>query len=107
MSPDNSVIKGGAPQGGTARALVEPARAMAIYVRKHSSTVWGMQPPLTGQSVGPTALQIELTEGLWQAEWLDPKTGKVVSRTRAQGGGIRTLDTPSYDTDIALRLRRQ
>ena len=236
MSPDNSVIKGGAPQGGTARALVEPGKAMAIYVRKHSSTgpwsarwtgvieapatgeytfhtfsndgirlrvndlvliddwtdhgekedagrmtltagqrypvqldyfynggqgvvklwwtppggrkeavpagvlylpaggaglrgeyfigtdlskswaervdaqvnfIWGMQPPLTGQSVGPTALQIELTEGLWRAEWLDPQTGKVLSRARVKGGGIRTLDAPSYDTDIALRLRRQ
>ena len=33
MKPDNSVIKGGAPQGGTARALVDPGKAMAIYVR--------------------------------------------------------------------------
>ena len=34
MSPDNSVIKGGVPAGGTARALVERGKAMAIYVRR-------------------------------------------------------------------------
>jgi hypothetical protein len=31
MKPDNRVIKGGVPPSGTARALVEPGRAMAIY----------------------------------------------------------------------------
>ena len=34
MAPDNAVITEGAPPGGTARALVEPGRAMAIYLRK-------------------------------------------------------------------------
>jgi hypothetical protein len=38
MRPDNAVIRGGVPPGGTARALVEPGRAMAIYVRHEGST---------------------------------------------------------------------
>ena len=216
MSPDNSVIKGGVPAGGTARALVERGKAMAIYVRKESATgpwsarwtgfieapssgeytfhtfsndgirlrvndalliedwtdhgekedagritltagqryavrleyfynggqgvsklwwtppggrkeavpasvlhlpaggrglrgeyfkgvdlsdawaqrddaqvdfAWGVKPPLSGESAGPTALQIELADGVWQAEWLDTKSGDVVRRTRADGGG--------------------
>ena len=33
MKPDNSVIKGGVPPGTTARALVEPGQAYAIYLR--------------------------------------------------------------------------
>jgi hypothetical protein len=33
MRPDNGVIRGGVPETGTARALVEPGRAMAVYVR--------------------------------------------------------------------------
>ena len=69
--------------------------------------VWGTNPPLSGESIGPTALQIELTDGLWQAEWLDTKSGEVVRRTRADGGGIRLLEAPPYETDIALRLKRQ
>jgi hypothetical protein len=38
MKPDNSVIKGGVPAGGTARALVDPAKGIAIYVRNEGST---------------------------------------------------------------------
>ena len=242
MSPDNSAITGGVPQGGTARALVERGKAMAIYVRKDSPTgpwsarwtgfleapasgeyafhtfsndgirlwvndvllvedwtdhgekedvgrisltagmvypvrleyfynggqgvsklwwtppgggkqgkkepvppsvlfrpgpprtsgllgqyfkgvglsevwgqrndpqvdfAWGTRPPLTGDSAGLTTLQIELTDGAWQAEWIDTTSGTVVRRTRVSGGGIRTFEAPAYDTDIALRLMRQ
>jgi hypothetical protein len=66
-----------------------------------------MTSPLAGESAGPTALQIELTTGVWQAEWLDTKSGRVVRGTRVSGGGIRTFEAPAYDTDIALRLKRQ
>jgi len=105
MSPDNSVIKGGTPHGGSARALVERGRAMAIYVRKESST--GDKPPLSGESRGPTALQIELTDGAWKAEWVNPTSGAVIRRTRMDGGGVRALEAPPYETDIALRLKRE
>ena len=66
-----------------------------------------MKPPFSGESAGPTALQIDLTDGVWQAEWLDTKSGAVVRRTRVDGGAIRTFEAPAYDTDIALRLRRR
>lgn len=101
MSPDNSVIRGGVPKGVTARALVERGKAMAIYLREP------MKPPRSGEPVGPTALEIELAEGVWQAEWLDTKSGNVVRSTPVEGGGVRAVDTPTCDTDIALRLRRQ
>jgi glyoxylase-like metal-dependent hydrolase (beta-lactamase superfamily II) len=236
MSPDNSVIKGGAPPGGSARALVERGKAMAIYVRRETATgpwsarwtgfievpssgeytfhtfsndgirlrvndavliedwtdhgekedagritlaagqrypvrleyfynggqgvsklwwtppggrkeavptsvlrlpaggrglrgeyfkgvdlseawaqrddvqidfAWGVKPPFSGESTGPTALQVELTDGVWQAEWLDTKSGTVVSKSRVEGDGIRMFEAPAYDTDIALRLKRQ
>lgn len=38
MKPDNSVIKGGIPGGGTARALVKDGEQIAIYVRNEGST---------------------------------------------------------------------
>ncbi len=37
MKPDSSVIKGGVPEGMTARALVEAGKAHAIYLRPMSS----------------------------------------------------------------------
>ena len=33
MKPDNSIIKGGVPKGVTARALVQPSKAYAVYLR--------------------------------------------------------------------------
>jgi len=38
MKPDNSVVKGGIPEGMTARALVEAGKAYAIYLRPVSHT---------------------------------------------------------------------
>jgi hypothetical protein len=38
MKPDNSVIKGGVPEGCTARALVETGKAYALYLRPISYT---------------------------------------------------------------------
>jgi hypothetical protein len=55
LHPDNSVITGGIPVGGTARALVEPGKAYAIYVRQPAATGpfsarWSgiMAAPVTG-----------------------------------------------------------
>jgi hypothetical protein len=94
MTPDDSVIAGGAPVGGSARALVERGRAMAIYVRKKNAA-------------GVPQLQLALPDGEWQAEWLDPKSGLVVGSERVTGGATRTLSSPVYDEDIALRLVRR
>jgi hypothetical protein len=94
MTPDDSVIAGGAPVGGSARALVERGRAMAIYVRKKNAA-------------GVTQLQLALPDGEWQAEWLDPKSGSVVGSERVTGGATRTLSSPVYEEDIALRLVRR
>jgi Cellulase (glycosyl hydrolase family 5) len=102
MRPDPSVIKGGVPAGGAARALVERDRAMAIYVRRSIEP----GPSLPGKSDGPTALQIELAAGDWQAEWVDTLSGAVVRAVRVEGGGARVLEAPDYKTDIALRLTR-
>jgi hypothetical protein len=93
MKPDNSVIKGGTPASGTARALVKPGQAMAIYVREEGSS-----------SAGATALEIELVAGTWQAEWVDTKTGRIVGQATVDGGGVRKVAAPAYESDIALRL---
>jgi hypothetical protein len=101
MTPDDSAIKGGVPQGSTARALVERDKAIAIYVRSQFPRGTPSNP------TGLSALLIELTEGSWQAEWIDTKGGNVIRTARVDGGGIRAIDAPAYDTDIALRLQRR
>jgi len=98
MSPDDSVIKAGIPDGGAARALVEPGKAIAIYVRKPL-------PPAKPAST-PTSMQIQLADGVWSAEWVT-MIGSVVRGAQLRGGGIRTLESPPYELDIALRLKRE
>ena len=96
MSPDNSVIAGVAP-GNVARALVEPGRAIAVYVRVAEKA----------KPAAAAALHVQLPPGDWQGEWIDTVRGTVVRRVRTAGGGVRILDAPAFDVDMALRLRRR
>lgn len=92
MRPDNSVIRSVAPSTASARALVEPGKAMAIFVR--------------GGGVS-TLVNVDLPAGSWIAEWIDTTTGRTARKTAIDGGGVRPLAAPDYKTDIALRLRKQ
>jgi hypothetical protein len=95
MAPDDSIIKGGTPPGGAARALVERGRTIAIYLRRHAA------------ANEREALHVDLPDGQWRAEWIDTLTGAVVRTLDVSGGGTATIATPDYAVDIALRLRRQ
>ena len=78
MAPDNAVIKG-TPPDGTARALVERGRVMAIHLRRNSTASGSTNPAAApGQSTAPSALHVDLSDGTWRAEWLNPTTGSVV-----------------------------
>jgi hypothetical protein len=101
MRPDNGVIKGGhitAPLAGnppeakaTARALATPGRVYAVYVRGGTQATLDMAMPA----------------GKYRAEWINTRTG-AVDRTEdfEHDGGTRTLASPAYRDDIALRVRR-
>lgn len=100
MQPDNSVIRGGVPEGMTARALVEPARAYAVYV---SPT----PPAAELHAVRPAfSLVLGLPAGSYRAEWVNTKTGKI-DKVEAfkHGGGEKVLRAPAYSDDTALRVR--
>src|SRR5258706_6844812 len=89
MKPDRSIVKGGLPEKTKAYALVETGKQYAVY--------------LFG---GPQAnLEVELPAGNYQAEWLDPVTGKVGPKTRLKhAGGSALLKSPSYEPDVVLRI---
>ena len=89
MRPDNSILTTEAPEGTTARALVEPGRAYAIYVR--------------GSNL--RTLSIALPSGTYQAEWIDTKTGEIAkTESFTHESGSHQLTVPSYADDIALRI---
>ncbi len=106
MAPDNAVITEGAPPGGSARALVERGRAMAIYLRKKRAAGSAKEEPPPPDPGPPGPLRVDLPEGQWRAEWVDPMTGAVVGTADITGGGVRAVLPPDYALDIALRLRR-
>ena len=92
LKPDSSPVRGGVPEKARARALFEPGKAYAIY--------------LTG---GPRAdLKVELPEGKYAVDWINPLTGKVDrSEVIDHKGGAATLVSPEYAEDMALRILRK
>jgi hypothetical protein len=103
MRPNNAVLKGGTVKGVslsggdppsaqvTARALVEPGKAYAIYVRGGSQI----------------DLAVDLPAGAYRAEWVSTKTGKVEKKEEVKSlGRDHILVSPKYTEDIALRIVR-
>ena len=91
MKPENGAIRSGLPDKAKAYALVEEGRQYAIY--------------LFG---GPQAnLQLDLPQGNYSAEWLNPVTGKIEKKEALNhNGGTVTLVSPTYNPDIALRITK-
>jgi hypothetical protein len=102
MKPDESFIRGGIPVGGSARALVEPGNAYAIYIRRAAP---GSKSAPSSPAAAIT-LQISLPDGGWSADWLDPLSGKYVAQARLDGAGVRSLASPPFGDDVALRITR-
>ena len=91
MKPDNSVIKGGVPEKATVMVLAEKGRAYAIYIN----------------GGGKAQLQVDLPAGTYSAQWLNTKTGEIAKKEAFEHpGGTRTLKSPEYKNDIALRIHR-
>ncbi len=92
MKPDLSIVRGPAPEGTSVQVLAEVGRAYAIYVKGGTEA----------------ELSLELPAGAYSAEWVNPRTGRVErSETFRHEGGDRTLVSPAYVEDIALRVKRQ
>jgi len=67
---------------------------------------WGSSIPFAWKEE-PVALGVDLPAGAYRAEWVNTLTGDVDKEERFRhGGGTRTLTSPAYAEDIALRLSR-
>jgi hypothetical protein len=99
MAPHNEAVESGTVRASlsgvpaqarvSARVLAEPGKAYAVYV-------------LGGSAV---ELVLSLPAGDYLAEWVDTKTGKIAGTEKfAHAGGARTLTSPQYQEDIALRI---
>lgn len=70
---------------------------------------WGTASPFgppAGQNSG--TLELALPTGTWQADWLDPVSGRWVARqTVTARQGRLSLHLPEFTEDLALRLKRR
>jgi len=101
MAPRDDVVKtkritaldSGTPSASepTVRVLAEVGKAYAIYINGGTHT----------------ELELELPANSYQAEWINPKSGRIdKAETFAHAGGRITLVSPAYSEDIALRVTR-
>jgi CubicO group peptidase (beta-lactamase class C family) len=99
MTPNDAIIKGSrittadarAQTNATVKILAQSGQAFAIYVNG------GVH----------AALQIELPAAGYRAEWINTWTGRIEkSETFTHTGGNRSVVSPAYSEDVALRLKR-
>jgi len=90
LVPQSGFVTGGVPSGGAARALGAYGKAYALYLRGGSQA----------------DLAINLPAGTYSGQWIDTKTGAVAASITefVHAGGPRTLVSPTYSEDIALRI---
>lgn len=108
MSPDSAVIRGVSPDL-SARALVAPGQAYAVYLHvplPKKPKPEELQKLLREKRVA--SLRLELPAGRYQTEWINTLTGRVEKEERfSHDKGVRELQSPKFDNDIALRVLRQ
>ena len=95
----------------TVRALVEEGRQYAIYVA-FADTGRGRGDRLRTQATTTlperrVGVAVTLPAGRYDATWVSPLTGQFTARESfTHAGGARTLQSPAFTADVALRIVR-
>lgn len=105
MAPDTNFVVGGVTKPAYYRALSEPGKQYALYIHHSSEKVGGAYTVVPGRY--REDLEIDLPAGHYRADWVDAATGSAVSSVELKHeGGHCTLRTPTYQIDLALRIKR-
>ncbi|HEV3024799.1 MAG TPA: hypothetical protein VGX76_20120, partial [Pirellulales bacterium] len=89
MAPDARVVRGGVPDGATTRALSQPGKQYAVYLRGGSAAT----------------LHLALPAGQYRVEWVNTRSGHVDKAEKLHHpGGESHLVAPAYEDDAALRV---
>jgi hypothetical protein len=95
MKPLNSALKTPVAGGARAYVLAEPGKAYAVYVAP------------AGEKPAPreVVVSLEVPDGDYRAEWVNPITGKVEKHeTVKSANGSVVITSPPHQEDIALKL---
>jgi hypothetical protein len=107
MAPAPGFVRSGLPEDASAWTLAAPGKVYAVYLH-HGRVQKEQKGPRYVVDATPRTveLSVNLPAGTYRAEWIDAKTGKVAKQERfTHQGSARTLTSPQYSEDIALRLR--
>ena len=103
MRPETGFIKQ-VSENLSVQAMAEPGRQYALYLHVPLPNKPKNLKELLPDRI-QTQLVLELPAGKYRAEWLDTKTGQIAESARFQHpGGPKTLRSPVFANDIALRI---
>jgi hypothetical protein len=87
MRPDSMLVTNRS-QFASAHALAEPGKQYALYIN----------------GKGPHHLDLSLSAGTYDLEYLDPATGSIQRGQAFTSSGAVKLTTPAYQEDVAIRI---
>jgi hypothetical protein len=107
MAPQQDFVRFAVPEGAYVWTLAAPGKAYAVYL--HHGGLRKEQKAaryVVDATARTTHLELDLPAGSYRVEWIDTKTGQAAQQERfSHQGGRRTLTSPQYAEDIALRVR--
>ena len=106
MVPDKGFVLSGFDRETHYRGLSQYGRQYALYI--HHSEGGGGASYIVTPGQYRENLVLNLPPGSYKAEWIDPASfATMATDSFMHAGGTRTLVTPTYTIDIALRITRE
>ena len=112
MAPRADVVSIGDAADLTARALVEDGQQYAIYVSYADTGRGKGVDPMRARATTTLPerrvdVAVTLPPGRYDATWVSPLSGQPVARESVDhAGGTRTLRSPAFIADVALKIVR-
>ena len=106
MKPDRKFIAGSISGSAVFRGMSWPGNQYALYIH-HSQCTKDSSAYIVIPGKYRNEIRVNIPEGNYRAEWVDPATGKVqVAEMINTREGQKKLTTPVYSVDIALRIQK-
>ena len=106
MVPDKGFVVSGFDRETHYRGISQYGKQYALYIHHGEGGDGSAYTVTPGQH--KETLVLSLPPGNYKAEWMDPASYSVLATDEfKQSGATRSMDTPSYTVDVALRIKRE
>ena len=106
MVPDKGFVVSGFDRETHYRGISQYGKQYALYIH-HGEGGDGAAYTVTPGQYKET-LVLSLPPGNYKAEWIDPASYSVLATDEFKhSGATRSMDTPPYTVDVALRIKRE